>query len=164
MSWKTEWSRHYDQIQWTATTILTGIVGALLAYAYSIPQIDPFMVWIGCALTWLTVYYAASFRQLRSALHSVRNPASPGESEVGEELVFLSRLPHRLKQWPAFIAAFALFSVAWCLLFRKHGFHGHALCSGITSFVVLVVLSILGAQEPPVECSPGVRPPNRPPA
>jgi hypothetical protein len=34
---RSEWSRHYDQVQWTSTTILTAANGGLLAYTYSRP-------------------------------------------------------------------------------------------------------------------------------
>ena len=69
--WQSEWSRHYDQIQWTATTIFTGIIGALLAYSYQqdIEKFDPLITFIGLWLTWLMIYYVASCREFRDALH-----------------------------------------------------------------------------------------------
>ena len=139
MSWRRDWSRHYDQIQWTATTILTGVIGALVTYSYSVRvgDLDRFVAYVGLALTWLSVYYAASFRELRHLLHE--------NTENKDEKEFLTRLPHALKQWPAFLVAFAVLAAAWVNLCWKHGWHVDAvICGGIT-IIVFIVLSLRGA-------------------
>lgn len=83
-SWQSEWSRHFDQIQWTAISIMmTGNVG-LVAFTIAggwkaIPdgsELDKSKLgWdllgvLGIALTLMTTFYAASFRRRRFDLHS----------------------------------------------------------------------------------------------
>ena len=139
MGWRNEWSRHYDQIQWTATTILTGIVGGLVAYSYTVNvgKLNRVVVYVGFALTWLSVYYAASFRELRQLLHA--NMENKNEEE------FLSRLPHKLKQWPAFLVAFGVLAAAWVNLCWKHEWRVDAVVCGVITIVAFVVLSKRGA-------------------
>ena len=130
MTWRIEWSRHYDQIQWTSTTILTGIIGGLLAHSYSIEvgHLDRVVVYSGFALTWLTVYYAASFREIRSLLHT--------KLPDGEEKNFLADMPHKMKQWQPFLIVFGLLTVAWLRLCWKHGWSVDAIICGVITGLV----------------------------
>lgn len=106
-NWQSEWSRHYDQIQWIATTILTTVIAALLGYSYSQAAVNPLINLIGLGLTLITVYYALSFRELRKELHA--NLSKNGE----RAFLCNEHKSQRLRQWPVFFFAFASLAVAW---------------------------------------------------
>ena len=115
-TWRSDWSRHYDQVQWTATTLLTAAIGGLLAFSYSQsePSFEPWIPAIGLWLTWVAVFYAASCRELRRLLYdNVSND---------EETIFLAR-PRDLRQWPVFLATFAIITAAWLWHYWAHGWH-----------------------------------------
>jgi hypothetical protein len=112
-NWRTEWSRHFDQIQWTATTILTAGLGGLLVYSHS--EFNPWLAFIGLWLTLLTVYYAASFREFRRELHE-------GLADSDERTFLLNtRRKRYLRQWPAFLLTFQLLTCAWLYQFWVYG-------------------------------------------
>lgn len=131
--WRAEWSRHYDTIQWTATTILTGVIGALLAYSYS-GKFDPVLAFFGLWLTWTAIYYAASFRKFRNVLHKGMHD--------GDEKEFLMNGGKKrlLRQWRVFLLTFVILSIGWLWLFWKHEKHCCAVVFSIIS-IVLVVLA-----------------------
>lgn len=141
MPWRSEWSRHYDQIQWTVTTILTGSVSGLVAYSYTVKvgDLDRFVLYLGFVLTWLTVYYAASFRELRRLLHT--------KIQDKEEKDFLLDPPHKLKQWPVFLLAFFALAVALVILCLKHGWCINAIVFGTITAAIFVYLSVRGASS-----------------
>ena len=58
-----EWARHYDILFWTYTTLMTTVIGGLLIY-----NVRNFNLWLsilGMFVTIVSVYFAASFRELR---------------------------------------------------------------------------------------------------
>ncbi len=149
-NWRSDWSRHYDQIQWTATTIFTAAISGLLAYSYSREgatafgnpsEFQPWLASIGLWLTWVTVYYAASCRELRRQFHE--------SLPCGEEKHLLNK-SRKLRQWDVFLATFALFTAAWLWQYWMHGWHCLAVALGVISiwwFVVLRKLGGLGNKE-----------------
>jgi hypothetical protein len=133
--WRTEWSRHYDQIQWTATTIFTGVVGVLLAYSYQQDKdkFDLAIAFLGLCLTWLTIYYVASCREFRRVLHD--------SLPDGEEKDFLqnrTKAPNQkrlLWQWPAFLLTFILLTIGWLWQFWRRDKQGWAIAFAVVSLV-----------------------------
>src|SRR5437879_11425080 len=99
-NWQSEWSRHYDQIQWIATTVFTTGIAALLSYSYSQPDVNLWVTSIGLWLTMVTLFYAVSFRAQRYALHL----SLPKDSKEREFL--LHNRQRKLKQWPVFFITF----------------------------------------------------------
>lgn len=128
-NWRSEWSRHFDQVQWTSTTILTAGVGGLLAYCYS--NFNSWVAFGGLWLTLLTVYYAASFRSTRRQIHA---------GITGDEKTFLTR-KGSLRQWPVFLLTFATITAAWLTLGWQHRWRwrfGFALAAATVVFVIAV--------------------------
>jgi hypothetical protein len=62
---KADWARHYDILFWTTTTIMSAAIGSFLSYLSSPSQFNPSLVFIVINLITLTVYFGASFRELR---------------------------------------------------------------------------------------------------
>ncbi len=60
---KEDWARHYDTLLWTTTTIFLTAIGVFFTYVNSHPDI--WLSLFGLILSGSTVYFAASFRQLR---------------------------------------------------------------------------------------------------
>ncbi len=138
--WRTEWSRHYDQIQWTATTIFTGVVGVLLAYSYQQEnaKFDPLIAFLGLWLTWLTIYYAASCRELRKVL-------CEGLPDGDEKSFLLNKNDKKnqrrvLWQWPAFLLTFILLTIGWLWQFWRHGNRASAISLAIVCIVGLPII------------------------
>jgi uncharacterized membrane protein len=138
--WRTEWSRHYDQIQWTATTILTGVVAVLFAYSYQLEnaKFDPLIAFLGLWLTWLTIYYVASCREFRRILH---NGLSDGDEKNFLQNKNQAKNQKRLLwQWPALLLTFILLTIGWLWQLWRHGNHGWAIAFAI---VFIVGISII---------------------
>ncbi|MFH1671907.1 MAG: hypothetical protein ABIF87_00545 [Pseudomonadota bacterium] len=138
--WRTEWSRHYDQIQWTATTIFTGVVGVLLAYSYQQEKdkFDPVIAFLGLWLTWLTIYYVASCREFRRALHD-------GLPDGDEKNFLQNRNQEKnqkrvLWQWPSFLLTFILLTIGWLWQFWRHGNRGWAIAFAIFTLVGVPII------------------------
>lgn len=129
-NWRSEWSRHYDQIQWIATTVFTAGIAGLLSYSYSQTTVDPWIISIGLWLTIVTVYYAVSFRNLRDNLHN-------GLLEESEERNFLmENRQRRLKQWPVFFLTFVVLMAAWIRQFFRYDYRLGLVVGLLTLFVV----------------------------
>lgn len=100
-----QWSRHYDSTQWTAIYVFTATISALLGFtasnAYS--WTHWYIVLMGLWFTNLTIYYAASFRQLRSEILL----------EIDDEATarFLTR--KKAKTWTPFVLTYALLDACW---------------------------------------------------
>src|SRR5688572_7968715 len=94
-NWRSEWSRHFDQIQWVAITILTTGAGGLLAYSLGSNEFQPSIGFLGLWISALSIYYTASFREFRKQLHD----AMPDN----EERQFLENRKRCFRQWPAFM-------------------------------------------------------------
>jgi hypothetical protein len=114
--WRSEWSRHYDQIQWIATTVFTTGIAALLSYSYSQTDVNLWVISIGLWLTIVTVFYAVSFRELRHTLHL----SLPEDSEERDFL--LKNRRRKLKQWPVFFITFASLTAAWARQFFRYNY------------------------------------------
>lgn len=102
------WVRHFDSLLWTVTSILLAANGALLVYSYSSDN-RKFVSGLavgGLILTGLTVYFAASMRELRHRF----------QERLDDELKALIQQGRRLYQWWAFIALFLLLIVGWTWL------------------------------------------------
>jgi hypothetical protein len=138
--WRTEWSRHYDQIQWTATTIFTGVIGVLFAYSYQqeSAKFDLLIAFFGLWLTWLTIYYVASCREFRRILHD-------GLPD-GDEKTFLQNKNSEknqkrvLRQGRAFLLTFILLTFGWLWQFWRHGYHCLAIVFMIVSIVGVLII------------------------
>jgi len=102
-----EWVRHYDNLLWTVTSIFLAANGALLVYSSDKANFVPGLALGGLLLTGLTVYFAASMRELR---HLFQN-------KLDDNLRSIIQEDRRLSQWWAFIALFLVLTVGWtCLL------------------------------------------------
>jgi hypothetical protein len=103
-------------------------------------KLDKFLVYVGFALTLVSVYYAASFRELRHHLHE--------KMKDEDEKTFLLKPPHKLKQWPVFLFAFGFLAVAWVRLCWKHGWFCDAIIFIFIMFVEYFLLKIFGGTQP----------------
>jgi len=133
--WRSDWSRHCDQTQWTAITIFTGMIGALLTYSYHQKgaDFDPLIAFLGLWLTWLTIYYVASFKEFRRVLHN-------GLPEGDEKDFLQNKLNEKriIWQWPAFLLTFTLLTIGWLWQFWQHGNHGWAI-----AFAIVFIVGVL---------------------
>lgn len=141
-TWESEWSRHYDQVQWAATTILTTASSGLLAWMWTRGTND--FNWIigllGAWLTLLTAYYAASFRALRHTLHNRMN------TDEGRFLRGHRRRSY-LPQWPLFFFTLAAVELAWLHLFWESGMREQAIVGGIVASPVFAYIFWRGQGE-----------------
>ena len=143
-----EWSRHYDQIQWVVTSILVAAVGGLLAFAFT--TFNPSIALLGLGLTNLTLFFAASFRQLRHRLHAeLTGPAKdlPPFRPGG-----------RVRQWPIFVATLAVVDFVWLALLFEHGLLlTLTLGLALISLILLVPLYRMGNWRAPKPANTSTR-------
>ena len=65
-----EWSQHFDFMQWLEITIFTTGVFLLLGTAYTnIKIVSPWFVFIGLWFTNIALHFTAGFRVFRNKLH-----------------------------------------------------------------------------------------------
>lgn len=112
-----EFSRHYDNLLWVVTTVMTSANAALLAIAGG--QLTVQSGVLGLSLPVLTVFFAASFRRLRLRIHDKLERDSPGEHRW-----LYSGHAGWASQWKAYVGFFAAMSGLWAsLLFDKFPAH-----------------------------------------
>lgn len=102
------WTRHFDTLLWSVTSIFATAIGALIAYSYS--NFDIAISIAGLFFTILPVYFGASFRELRKRVNKYLNP----------ELKAAIRYGRSLYQWPLFVSIFVVFQALWVLLLLKN--------------------------------------------
>ncbi len=100
-----EWARHYDTLLWTATYILLAADGALLVYCSDRAKFRTSLAFGGMLLNVVTVYIAASMRELR---HKVGGKLDRKMMETLKD--------RKLYQWGAFVTIFVLIAGGWILL------------------------------------------------
>jgi hypothetical protein len=105
-----EWARHYDNLLWTVTAILLAANGALLVHSSDEADFVSGLAIGGLFLTVLTVYFAASMRELRFRFQKHLDP----------ELRSIISKGRILYQWPAFLVLFLAFIVGWTWLLTSH--------------------------------------------
>lgn len=112
------WSRHYDTLLWTVTGIFSGANSGLLLYAYD-SKSDVLGVYIlGIILTFITVYFARSFRANRESVHDLLaaiKSKEESEEETGERKKALEGLVSSpgYEQWPIFVLFFIILNTLW---------------------------------------------------
>jgi len=102
-----EWARHYDILFWTYTTLMTTVIGGLLIY-----NVRNFNLWLsilGMFVTIVSVYFAASFRELRHLA------TGKFDNEL-QQLFKKRRLAH---QWYWYCCLFVVIEVFWTILILK---------------------------------------------
>lgn len=108
-----EWSRHYDNLLWGVTSLLTGANAALMGIAAE--KISMQVGVFGIVLTVATVFFGASFRSIRRRLREGLEQARPGRFTLlihGGEGWFW--------QWRVYVLFFAVVAGLWAwLLFAK---------------------------------------------
>jgi hypothetical protein len=108
-----EWSRHYDNIQWVVTGVLSAAVGGLLVTVYASFLRE--LCILGLVICVIAVFFSASFRALRRRIHL----ALPESHRP-----FLRSRP-LLRQWPVnvgvFVIASAMFSWKLYAHAKSHG-------------------------------------------
>lgn len=100
-----EWSRHYDTILWTVTSILITAISGLIVYMHSVNKFNRWLPLIGVLLTLLSVFFASSFRALRCRINEYLEKYKP------EDVKFL-RAPH-----PMFRQRYVYFAIHGLILF-----------------------------------------------
>lgn len=100
-----EWARHYDNLLWTVTSIFLAANGALLVHCSQKANFLWPLAVGGQLITVLTVYFAASFRELRYRAVQQLDP--------GLQVIWMGR---RLYQWQAFVALFMVLILGWAWL------------------------------------------------
>jgi len=111
-----EWSRHYDNLLWIVTSLLTGANAALMAIAAD--KLRPEIGVFGMILTVATVFFATSFRSIRRRLHEQLEAGRPQYTYLlkgGEEW---------LGQWLPYVLFFAMVAILWTwMLWAKYPQH-----------------------------------------
>lgn len=120
-----EWSRHYDNIQWVVTGVLSAALGGLLVTIYSSFSFE--LSILGLAICVIAVFFSSSFRSLRRQVH-LALPAS--------HLPFLLSKP-LLRQWPVNVCIFVVASGLFTWQLYSHT----ARCKA--GWVVLWVIALL---------------------
>jgi hypothetical protein len=92
----------------------------------------------GLWLSWITIYFTASFREFRREL-CAGLPDGPEKSFLRNE--HKKRL---LRQWPVFFTTFALLTAAWLWQFWTHGWHWTSLVLGTLSLAVFGIAAKQG--------------------
>lgn len=113
-----EWGRHFDTLLWTVTSILAAAIGGLLVYTTE--KFDIWLALAGFSLTIITVYFSASFREVR---HKIGEYYTDGIKEI-----LRSRT---LDQWLAYRLIFVILAWLWIKLLIKN-------CNRLTWLWVLI--------------------------
>jgi len=108
-----EFTRHYDNLLWVVTSILTTANAALLAIVGDSLSIEVGL--IGIVLSVLTVFFAASFRLLRQRVNSRINAHSRGAYRW-----LYGGIPGWPGQWKIYVGFFALLTWLWVSLLLKN--------------------------------------------
>lgn len=129
---KHEWARHYDALFWTVATIMSTAIGGLLLFLIS-AKFDLVLALITINLIILTVYFTASFRELRFIFQDIENDDI---KRVIEEREFL--------QWWPYLFIFLFLCVIWVKLLWEHIPEGkiYWLIIGIINFIFIISLGI----------------------
>lgn len=101
---KYEWARHYDILFWTVATIMSTAIGGLLLFLASV-KFSLTLAFITINLIILTVYFAASFRELRFIFQDYKN----------DDIEKLIKNREFLQWWP-YVFIFVLLCFYWIWL------------------------------------------------
>ena len=96
-----EWSRHYDSMLWTVTSLWAAAVGGVLLY--SVEHFDPWVAAFGLALTVCAMFFAYSFRKLRRRVHA----------DMPDKIRGLVIKGRGLRQWDMFLLIFMGLVFLW---------------------------------------------------
>jgi hypothetical protein len=108
------WSRHYDSTLWTVTSIFIAANSGLLAYAYTNKQLDWKLSIIGVFLTWISFFFAASFRSLRRKLNDYLD-----DNDRKKDIPYLRSQSAVFRQWPIYLLVHSVFLVFWFDILAK---------------------------------------------
>jgi len=103
-----EYGRHYDNLVWIVTSLMTGANAALMAIAGD--NLSKPVGSFGILLTVLTVFYAAGFRSIRRRIRR-RLPEDNWLVGGPEEWY--------LKQWFVYVCSFCIVTLLWTLLLLR---------------------------------------------
>lgn len=139
-----EFSRHYDNLLWIVTSLLTTANAALMAIAADKVSIQVGV--FGIALSVLTVFFAASFRMLRRRVHDRLETSGATDSRW-----LYSGLAGFGAQWLIYVLFFAGISALWTslLLSQFPTWCGIWWALLSVSFVLLIGLYLLGRRRRP---------------
>lgn len=130
-----EFTRHYDNLLWVVTSLLTTANAALMALAGERLSIQ--VGALGIALSILTVFFAASFRLLRRQVHDRLD-----EDSIGRVAWLYGGAPGWIRQWPVYVVFFGGVAALWISLLFQH-FPQYRCIWWITIVVSAVLLSSL---------------------
>lgn len=134
-----DWARHFDNLLWTITAIFLAANGALLVHQSEKANFLPGLAIGGLLLTGVTVYFAASMRELR---HRVGEHLDPALRDILEK-------DRAIYQWQAFVTLFLLFagSWIWLLVLYAPAFQFWWLVLGVVVVIFILVLGF-GFERP----------------
>ena len=132
-----EFTRHYDNLLWVVTSLLTPANAALLAISVDHLSIEVGV--LGILLSILTVFFAASFRLLRLRLHARLHQDSP------DRYAWLYAGPAGWAgQWKIYVLFFAVVAGLWISVLWKQ-FPQYQYAWWVTAFLSAGVLGWLYA-------------------
>jgi ABC-type multidrug transport system permease subunit len=141
------WSRHYDTMLWTVTSIIAGATGGLLVYAYSNEKLHWIVFVVGITFTVLAVFFAASFRAARNFVHSKMDKS---DTEIVRGTPFWL-----FKQWPVFVLFWTAVLFAWIARLVELYPHKMELWLVLGGVCVVLILVLASFADKKTVCSKG---------
>lgn len=129
---KQEWARHYDALFWTVATIMSAAIGGLLLFLISY-KFDSILAFVAITLIVLTVYFAASFRELRFMFQNIENDDMKKFADKREFI-----------QWWPYLSIFLLLCLIWVNLLWNNAPEGwiYWLIIGVINFIFIIFLGV----------------------
>lgn len=127
---KHEWARHYDALFWTVATIMSTVIGGILLFLISV-KFTLTLAFITINLIILSVYFAASFRELRFIFQDIEN----GDiKKIIDNREFL--------QWWPYLSIFILLCFFWVKLLLNELPEGRMywIIIGIINLIFIILL------------------------
>ncbi len=129
---KHNWARHYDTLLWTSLAIMFTAIGGLLSYL-ALVKFNLLLAFLVINIIILTVYFSASFRELRFIFQDIEEE---GIKKLIDNREFL--------QWWPYIIIFLLLCLVWVKILLDNLPEGSVywLIIGIINFIFIITLGI----------------------
>lgn len=134
------WIRHYDNLLWTTSSILLAANGVLINALMRTEKdnflLRLFIAVLGYSLTMVTVYFAASFRNLR---HGYADEYYKDLNDTTKAETIRKIHESAMKQWPIYVLMFGLIGIFWSfsLFVFSNCYNELTLLIGVLATVIL---------------------------
>ena len=129
------WSMHYDSLLWVVTSIFAAAIGGLLVHQFS--KFNYLLSTFGLVITFIPVYFAASFRELMDRANNNIDAETKG-------ILFKNR---KFPQWYLFVVIFCALEFLWLSILLSTENNLWRLWLSIIIFITVFIFTIYYARS-----------------